>query len=80
MKIKEFFYSELDRFSMDEIPIDYWFERFRNWRNHELLVSDWTQLPDSSADSAKWAIYRQTLRDLPAIKDFANAELPIRPD
>lgn len=77
MKIKDFFASQLDP---AEVPTDWWLERFRNWRISELFATDWTQLPDSSADSAQWVIYRQTLRDLPTVKDFANAELPTRPE
>lgn len=34
-------------------------------RNDLLAASDWTQLSDSSADTAAWATYRQQLRDLP---------------
>lgn len=41
-------------------------EQIRLWRNGELFMSDWTQLADSSVDTAIWAKYRQELRDLPA--------------
>jgi hypothetical protein len=34
-------------------------------RNEALKNSDWTQLPDSPADSVVWAAYRQDLRDIP---------------
>jgi len=33
-------------------------------RNRLLAASDWTQLPDASADAAAWATYRQALRDI----------------
>lgn len=33
-------------------------------RNNLLAASDWTQLPDASADAAAWATYRQALRDI----------------
>jgi hypothetical protein len=33
-------------------------------RNKLLAASDWTQLPDASADAAAWAVYRQALRDI----------------
>ena len=36
----------------------------REWRNRQLAASDWTQLPDSPADKASWATYRQQLRDM----------------
>ena len=54
--------------------------RMRNWRNRELLRTDYTQLADSSADKAAWATYRQALRDLPASNaDPRKIELPIEP-
>lgn len=37
--------------------------RFR--RSQLLTKTDWTQVPDSPADAAAWAAYRQALRDLP---------------
>jgi hypothetical protein len=33
-------------------------------RNKLLVESDWTQLPDASADAPAWATYRQALRDI----------------
>jgi hypothetical protein len=33
-------------------------------RNKLLVESDWTQLPDASADASVWATYRQALRDI----------------
>jgi hypothetical protein len=36
----------------------------RTERNKLLAESDWTQLPDASADAAAWATYRQALRDI----------------
>lgn len=77
MKISEFFAGHRDP---EEVPTNWWLERFRNWRKEELNFSDWTQLPDSGANKQLWAEYRQALRDLPAVKDFANAELPQRPE
>ena len=41
----------------------------REARTIKLADSDWTQLPDSSLSDTKktqWAVYRQTLRDLPS--------------
>tara|TARA_Y100000296_G_C4949250_1_gene145411 strand:+ start:241 stop:480 length:240 start_codon:yes stop_codon:yes gene_type:complete len=43
-------------------------DHLRSNRNVFLKESDWTQMPDSSlsdAEKAKWATYRQELRDLP---------------
>lgn len=76
MKINEMFSSPVDP---EEVPVDYWLERFRNWRTEELKSSDWTQLPDAPVDVEAWANYRQVLRDLPAQKNFADVELPVRP-
>jgi len=33
-------------------------------RKSKLYLSDWTQLPDSSANKESWAAYRQALRDI----------------
>lgn len=76
MKIKDFFTVEKDP---EIVPIEHFFERFRNWRKNELNQSDWTQLPDSVCDKLKWAEYRQVLRDLPAQSNFENLELPVKP-
>lgn len=52
----------------------------RDWRARELAKSDWTQLPDSTADKAAWAAYRQELRDLPAQNsDPKQIVFPVRP-
>jgi hypothetical protein len=65
----------------DEVPNDYFFERFRNWRNAELAATDWTQVADSIADKTAWATYRQKLRDLPASNaDPKKIKFPTRPD
>lgn len=54
--------------------------RIKNWRNRELENTDWTQLSDSKADKAAWAIYRQALRDLPASNaDPRKIVAPIKP-
>jgi len=64
----------------DEVPDDYYFERFRLWRNAELVASDWTQVADSQANKAAWATYRQKLRDLPASNaDPKKIVFPTRP-
>lgn len=64
----------------NEVPDEYFFERFRLWRNAELASTDWTQVSDSQADKAEWAAYRQALRDLPAQnKDPKKIVFPTRP-
>lgn len=45
------------------------FDQIRLWRNIELAMCDWTQLPDAQCEQAAWATYRQALRDLPAQND-----------
>ena len=55
-------------------------EQIRLWRNDELSLTDWTQLPDSPVDKAAWAAYRQALRDLPAQGGLADdAQFPTAP-
>jgi len=79
MKIKEMFSSiKYENMTADEITTAY-FAKFRDWRTTELQKSDYTQLSDSPVTASDWAIYRQALRDLPAVADFANAEVPEAP-
>ena len=47
--------------------------RVRSHRDRLLSQSDWTQLPDASADSVAWATYRQALRDVPQQAGFPNS-------
>jgi len=57
-----------------EEKIDLW---VRRGRNHLLLVSDWSQIPDvslSAEKKAEWAAYRQQLRDLTSV--YAEIESP----
>lgn len=42
----------------------------RETRNEKLKESDWTQIPDSTADKTAWAVYRQALRDLSSQTGF----------
>lgn len=48
----------------NEIKEQVAWEPIREERNKLLQESDWTQLQDSSADKAAWALYRQKLRDI----------------
>lgn len=55
--------------------------RLRDERNRRLIDCDWTQLPDAP-DAAReaWAVYRQSLRDLPATTiDPFNPQWPEPP-
>lgn len=76
MKLKDFFRVSFDT---EELPKEFVLERYRNWRAEELKATDWTQLPDAPVDVEIWKTYRQTLRDLPAKKNFVDLELPTRP-
>lgn len=49
-------------------------------RNDLLRASDFTQLPDTTADTAAWATYRQQLRDLPNDPDWPTSHtMPTAP-
>lgn len=65
----------------EKLPNEWVLERVRNWRNAELLKTDWTQTLDAPVDKAAWATYRQALRDLPASNlDPQKIELPSEPN
>ena len=64
----------------DDVDNDSLIDRTRYWRNAELAATDWTQLPDATADKTAYAIYRQELRDLMAQSEDAKAFIfPIKP-
>lgn len=59
----------------------------RDKRNQKLLISDWTQMPDSPLTDSKkqeWATYRQQLRDLPGSytdeDEITDIVFPTKPD
>jgi hypothetical protein len=55
-------------------------EQIRNWRNAELVATDWAMISDAPTDKEAWATYRQGLRDLPAQGGLADAAVfPVRP-
>jgi hypothetical protein len=63
-----------------DISDSLYFTRLRNWRNDELVRTDWTQVADAPVDQAEWATYRQALRDLPATNsDPREIEFPVAP-
>jgi hypothetical protein len=53
----------------------------RHYRNHLLVVSDWTMIPDAPVDKVAWATYRQSLRDLMDTLDSTSTEVnwPVAP-
>jgi hypothetical protein len=48
-------------------------------RNRLLVASDWTQLPDASADAPAWVTYRQALRDITTQDNPFNIVWPVEP-
>jgi hypothetical protein len=53
----------------------------RQSRNDKLKDSDWTQIADSTADKATWAVYRQALRDVTAQAGFPwTIDWPTQPE
>lgn len=53
----------------------------RNARNTLLTMSDWTQIADAPVDSAAWAVYRQSLRDVTSQAGFPwNVTWPSKPE
>lgn len=64
----------------EDLAVEAAWGNLRAERNGLLAASDWTQHPDSPADSEAWAAYRQKLRDLPAkTKDPSNVHWPKPP-
>ena len=56
-------------------------KRVRSQRNSLLKDTDWTQVPDSPADTAAWAIYRQALRDITGQAGFpSDVTWPEKPE
>jgi hypothetical protein len=47
-------------------------ESVRSRRNTLLADSDWTQLADAPVDNLSWAIYRESLRDIPEQPGFPS--------
>lgn len=55
-------------------------DQVRAERNQKLKDCDWTQLADSTADKAAWAIYRQALRDITTQPGFPwTVTWPVEP-
>jgi hypothetical protein len=61
--------SIIDAVDLAQWVIDEQFSVLRAERTNRLTASDWTHMSDvtiSDATLSAWAVYRQTLRDLPA--------------
>lgn len=55
-------------------------EAVRRDRNQRLAECDWTQLADAPVDDLVWAVYRQSLRDVPAQNGFPwDIIWPVKP-
>lgn len=57
-------------------------EAARRRRNNLLTECDWTQLSDAPVDSAAWANYRQSLRDITTHEKFPlldDSDWPVAP-
>lgn len=64
-----------------EIPVEWIWERLRNYRNELLAACDWRMIEDAPWDKTAWAKYRQALRDLPAtITDPSKIIFPTPPN
>lgn len=66
--------------SLNDVEIQQLKDSVIDKRNTLLSESDWTQLHDATVDKAAWAIYRQSLRDIPQQADFPyNVIWPVTP-
>jgi hypothetical protein len=57
--------------------IDTQWQVIRTQRNQMLKDTDWTQVEDAPVDKAKWAMYRQKLRDITKQSDPFKIDWPI---
>jgi hypothetical protein len=65
---------------LEAAEIEKAWNKLRVARDKHLSKSDWTQFPDSPADTGVWAEYRQKLRDLPStVTDPRDVEWPEEP-
>lgn len=65
--------------AIDSVSPSLTWDDIRYTRDQLLAKSDWTQLPDVPETlKAKWAVYRQQLRDIPTT--FATPDLVLWPD
>jgi hypothetical protein len=70
--------TDLSESELAEVTEAQW-TRARKDRNRLLADCDWTQLADSPADAAAWALYRQALRDITTQSDPFNLQWPTPP-
>lgn len=66
---------------MDKVPTLAEMHEARKERNKLLSETDWTQIADAPVDKDAWAVYRQSLRDVPTQEGFPlNIDWPIKPE
>lgn len=51
----------------------------REWRNQELISSDWIIPVTDHPQHAAYMTYRQELRDYPSQPNFPNGQRPVKP-
>lgn len=67
--------------STTELPQEKAESNIRGYRDRLLSESDWTQVADTPVDSSAWAVYRQTLRDIPSQEGFPySVTWPVQPE
>lgn len=80
---RDFTAEELAQYELDKVEKQNQFKNsVRLTRNQLLAETDWTQAKDvPDAVSAKWAPYRQALRDVPQQAGFPdNVTWPTKPE
>jgi len=78
MNYKDVLYAPIDHETATDLQIVIC---IREWRNRQLVASDWTQLPDVTLSSEKveaWRQYRQELRDM--LKQTDDPKLIVFPE
>jgi len=65
------------QFTENEEQVFLYWRFLREERTKRLLESDWTQVADSPVDRQAWAVYRQSLRNLPG--NTVNPAEPVWP-
>lgn len=66
----------------EDIKLNGGLVELRMERDSLIVASDWTQFTDAPLTETKkseWAVYRQKLRDLPAVVDRDNPVMPTKP-
>lgn len=62
---KEVYLDENNQLALRDRPVTISWDSIRTKRNRLLDESDYTQIPDWPGNKTAWAVYRQSLRDIP---------------